>query len=415
MIKSKNKKLIVGLEIGTTKVTVLVGEKINNKEIKVIGVGNCPSKGIDKGNIQDLESMVKCIKKSIYQAEKMSDQKIYSVNLSFSNKYIQYKNEIGMVSINTGEVTKEDIKNVINTAKSVRMNDKYHILHVIPQEYIIDEQKGIKNPLGLSGIRMQAKVHLITSYYNIEKNIVKAVKKCNLEVNKIIFSGLASSQAILTEEEKKLGVCILDIGGGTIDLLIYIDGSLQHSQVIPYAGNIITKDISYAFSISMSDAEYLKIKYGCASSFLQENLQKIEIKRSKDHKSQTFNQEKLIEVIELRCLELLEIINTTILKLQKKFKKHNSKYNFNAGIIITGGVSKTKFFLDCAERVFQMKVRIGRIKNINGLENNINQPEYSTVIGLLNFQNQKYSLENNFSYNTKKQNWLSQIKNFFKF
>ncbi|CAL4320338.1 Cell division protein FtsA [Buchnera aphidicola (Chaitophorus sp. 3695)] len=414
MIKLTNKKLIVGLEIGTTKVTVLVGEKLNNGEIKVIGIGNCPSRGIDKGNIHDLESIVKCIQKAIYQAEKMSNHKIYSINLSFSNKYIQYKNEIGMVSINTGEVSQEDIKNVINTAKSVRINDKYHILHVIPQEYIIDEQSGIKNPLGLSGIRMQAKVHLITSYYNIEKNIVKAVQKCNLKVNKIIFSGLASSQAILTEEEKKLGVCILDIGGGTIDLLIYVNGSLQHSQVIPYAGNIITKDISYAFSISMSDAEYLKIKYGCASSFLQENLKKIEIKRSKENKSQTFNQEKLIEVIELRCLELLEIINKKILKLQKKFKDNHSKYNLNAGIVITGGVSKTKFFLDCAERVFQMKVRMGYIKNIHGLKNDINQPEYSTVIGLLNFQNTKYALENNFLYSKKKKSWLYKIKNFFK-
>lgn len=414
MIKLTNKKFIVGLEIGTTKVTVLVGEKLKNKEVKILGIGCCPSQGIDKGNIHDLESMVKCIKKSISQAEKTSNHKICSVNLSFSNKFIKYKNEIGMVSINTGEVSQEDIKNVIKTAKSVRINDKYHILHVIPQEYIIDEQKGIKNPLGLSGMRMQTKVHLITSYYNIDRNVVQAIKKCNLDVNKIIFSGLASSQSVLTEEEKQLGVCMLDVGGGTIDLLIYINGSLQYSKVIPYAGNIITKDISYAFSISMSDAEYLKIKYGCASSFLQENLQKIEIKNSENNQSQYFNQEKLIEVIELRCLELLEIVNKKIIKLQKKFKKNNSRYNLNAGIVITGGVSKTKFFIDCAERVFQTKVRIGYIKNGINFKNDINQPEYSTVIGLLHFKNKRHTLENNFLYAKTKKNWLYHIKNFFK-
>ncbi|NIH16647.1 MAG: cell division protein FtsA [Buchnera aphidicola (Periphyllus lyropictus)] len=411
MINCTNKKLIVGLEIGTTKVASLVGEIFPNGEINVLGLGNCPSKGINKGDINDLESIIKCIKKSIKQAEDMSNHKIYAINLAFSNQYINYKNEIGMVSINKEEITKKDIKKVIKTAKSVRINDKFHILHIVPQEYIIDEKKGIENPLGLSGIRMQAKVHLITSNYNIEKNIIKAVKRCKLRVDKIVFSGLASGKAVLTEEEKKLGVCMIDIGGGTIDVLIYIEGSLQHSQVIPYAGDIITNDISYAFSTPTSDAEYLKVKYGCASSFLQDNLNHIKITKSTNNESKILNQEKLTEVIELRCLELLEIVNNQILNLQKKLKKKGRKYRLNSGIVLTGGVSKTKFFTDCAERIFQMQVRIGCARNITGLINHVKTPEYSTVIGLLHFKNKNTSKKNEIF--CKKKNWLYSISRWF--
>ncbi|NIG99049.1 MAG: cell division protein FtsA [Buchnera aphidicola (Periphyllus acericola)] len=409
MIKLKNKKIVVGLDIGTTKIASLVGEILPNKEINIIGLGNSYSKGINKGDINNLESIIKCIKKSINQAEIMSKHKIYSINLSFSNKYINYVNEVGMVKIKKNEVEINDIKKVLKTAKSIRIRDKYHILHVIPQEYTIDEQKGIKNPLGLSGIRMQSKVHLITSNYNIEKNIVKAVEQCKLKIDKIIFSGLASSKAVLTKEEKKLGVCMIDIGGGTMDILIYIDGSLQHSQVIPYAGDIITQDISYAFSSKISDAEKIKIKYGCASGFLQENLNNIKITKSQNNESQVLNHEKLTEVIELRCIELLELVNKNILKLQKKFQRKGYKYNLNSGIVLTGGVSNTKFFTDCAERIFQLPVRIGCSKNITGLINHVKMPEYSTVVGLLHY-NKKKKKKINF---LKKNTWLYKLYSWF--
>ncbi|WP_367675455.1 cell division protein FtsA [Buchnera aphidicola] len=409
-MKWKNKEIIVGIEIGTTKIVSLVGEILQNKEIKVLGLGTYPSKGINKGDIHDLELLIKCIKKSISQAEKMSNYQIKKINLAFSNKYIDYRNEIGMVSIQKDEVTKKDIEKVIKTAKSIKMYDKYHILHILPQEYIIDEHQGIKNPLGLSGIRMQAKVHLITSDYSIEKNIIKAIEKCNIEINKIIFSGLASSKAILTEEEKQLGVCMLDIGGGTIDILIYINGSLQHSQVIPYAGDSITKDISYAFSSSLTDAENIKIKYGCASSFLQENFQNVQITRP-NNKSKILNQEKLTEVIESRCLELLEIINHQIINVQKRLKFQGQKYNLNSGIVLTGGVAKTKFFTDCAKKIFQMPVKIGYAKNIQETSEKIKTPEYSTVIGLLYFKNNKKKNKNNFFIN--KNNWFYNFNNWF--
>ncbi|WP_343183693.1 cell division protein FtsA [Buchnera aphidicola] len=410
MIKSQNKELVVGLDIGTTKVASLIGEILPNKEINIIGLGNYPSKGINIGNINNLKSIIKCIKKSIRQAEEMSKKKIYSINLSFSNKYINYINEKGMVKIKKGEVQKYDIKKVLNIAKSVKINNEYHILHVIPQEYMVDNNKGIKNPLGLSGIRMKSNVHLITSNYNIEKNIIKAVEKCKLRINKIIFSGLASSKAILTNEEKKLGVCMIDMGGGTMDILIYIDGSLQYTKVIPYSGNSITQDISYAFSSSISDAEKLKIKYGCASKFLQENINNIKVTTSNSNETQILNQEKLTKVIELRCIELFELINNKILNLQKKFKKKGYKYHINSGIVLTGGVSKTKFLINCAEKIFQLPVRIGYTKNITGLINHVKMPEYSTVIGLLHYHKKKKKINN---FLNKKNTWLYKLKNLF--
>jgi cell division protein FtsA len=214
-----------------------VGEVLIDNTIKIIGFGTALSKGIDKGRINNLDTIVASIKESINKAEIMSDCQITSVYLSLSNKHINCHNEIGMVPISEDEVTKEDLETVIHIAKSVQILNEHHILHVIPQEYSIDKQSGIKNPIGLSGVRMQVKVHLITCHQNIAKNIIKAVEKCDLKVDQVIFSGLASSKAVLTEDECKLGVCMIDIGGGTIDFTTYIDGCIEDSQVIPYAGN----------------------------------------------------------------------------------------------------------------------------------------------------------------------------------
>ncbi|MBZ2279220.1 MAG: cell division protein FtsA, partial [Buchnera aphidicola] len=264
MIISTDRKLIVGLEIGTTKVITLVGEIIKDGTIKIIGMGICKSKGIDKGKINNLDEVIECIKKSIHKAEITADCHITSVYLSLSSKHIKCQNEIGIVPISEDEVTQDDINNVIHTAKSVQMFHKNKMLHIIPQEYSIDKQSGIKNPIGLSGIRMQVKVHIITCHQNTSKNIVKALEKCDLKANKIIFSGLASSKSVITDDERKLGACVIDIGGGTIDLTIYLNDYIQDSQVIPYAGNIVTSDIAHAFSISYHDAEDLKIKYGAA-------------------------------------------------------------------------------------------------------------------------------------------------------
>ncbi|XBC38365.1 MAG: cell division protein FtsA [Buchnera aphidicola (Floraphis choui)] len=417
MIKEKDKNLIVGLEIGTTKVVTLVGEILVDGIINIIGIGICPSYGINKGVINDLKSIIKCIKKSISQAENMADCQIFSVYLALSNKYIHCQNEIGIVPISSDEITLEDINNVIHTAKCVRIRNEHHILHIIPQEYSIDKHVGIKNPIGLSGKRIKAKVHLITCHSEIEKNIIKAVETCGLRVNRVIFSGLASSKAILTKDERQLGVCMADIGGGTIDIVIYTNGILQYSCVIPYAGNTVTNDISYAFNIPFIKSEAIKIQYGHAIETVDTGKEpkKIEISNINNNSIKTLKQNVLTEIIEPRYTELLSLINKTILNIQEKLKKSNSHYTFGAGIVFTGGASKVKNLKDSAKKIFNMPIRIGQPKKISSLINNIEETHYSTAVGLLyygkeHFQNQK---KDNISKNIFKK-WFQYISYWIK-
>ncbi|QIQ41254.1 MAG: cell division protein FtsA [Buchnera aphidicola (Aphis urticata)] len=415
MIISTNKKLVVGLEVGTTKVVALVGEISIDSKINIIGIGICKSKGIDKGRINNLDAVVSCIQESIYQAETMANCNITSVYLSLSSKYINCQNEIGIVPISEDEVTKEDIENVIHTAKSVKILNEHHILHVIPQEYSIDQQSGIKNPIGLSGTRMQVRVHLITCHQNIAKNIIRAVETCNIKVDQVIFSGLASSKSVLSEEECKLGVCMIDIGGGTIDFSTYIDGFIQDSQVIPYAGNIVTKDISYAFNTSYSDSEIIKINYESALKTNIDSLNNIELSEKNQNLFQNLQFNTVSEVIESRYNELLTLINNRIIYVQNKLYQEGRKNQLSSGIVLTGGASTISLISQCAERIFQNKVRIAKPINISGLTENINEPHYSTVVGLLHYGKEFYLQ----SENIKKESsfiekWFKQINNWFK-
>ncbi|ALD15173.1 cell division protein FtsA [Buchnera aphidicola (Aphis glycines)] len=415
MIISTNKKLVVGLEVGTTKVVTLVGEISIDSKIKIVGIGICKSKGIEQGRINNLDSVVSCIQKSIYQAETMANCNITSVYLSLSSKYINCQNEIGIVPISEDEVTKEDIENVIHTAKSVKILNEHHILHVIPQEYSIDQQSGIKNPIGLSGIRMQVRVHLITCHQNIAKNIIKAVETCNIKVDQVIFAGLASSKSVLSKEERKLGVCMIDIGGGTIDFTTYIDGFIQDSQVIPYAGNIVTKDISYAFNTSYSDSEIIKINYESALKTNIESLNNIELSEEHQNLFQNIQFGTVSEVIESRYNELLTLINNRIIYVQKKLYKEGRKNQLSSGIVLTGGASTISLISKCAEKIFKNKIRIAKPANISGLTENINKPHYSTVVGLLHYGKEFYLQ----SQNIKKESsfiekWFKHINNWFK-
>ncbi|XBC40929.1 MAG: cell division protein FtsA [Buchnera aphidicola (Nurudea yanoniella)] len=416
MTKENNRNLIVGLEIGTTKVITLVGEMLTDGVINIVGIGICPALGISQGIIYDLKLIIKCIKKSIYQAENMADCQISSVYLAISNKYINSQNEIGIVPISKNEVTIEDIKNVIHTAKCVRIQNEHRILHIIPQEYSIDKRIGIKNPIGLSGKRIKVQVHLITCHSEIEKNIVKAVETCGIKINRIIFSGLASSKAILTKDEKKLGVCMADIGGGTIDLSMYTNGTLKNSCVIPYAGNSVTNDISYAFKIPFIKAETTKIQYGCADISSSNDMHKqIEISNSNNTSIKKFKKNTLIEIIEPRYTELLNLINKKILNTQKKLKKSNNHYEFGAGIVFTGGASNIKLLKENAKKIFDIPVRIGKPKEIISLVNNIEKSNYSTTVGLLYYGKEHYK-----SYNKNKMSanifkkWFNFFNNWIK-
>lgn len=385
MTKSADRKLVVGLEIGTAKVAVLVGEVLPDSMINIIGVGSCPSRGMDKGGVNDLESVVKCVQRAVDQAELMADCKISSVYLALSGKHISCQNEIGMVPISDEEVTPDDVENVVHTAKSVRIREEHRILHVIPQEYAIDYQDGIKNPVGLSGVRMQAKVHLITCHNDMAKNIIKAVERCNLKVDQPIFAGLAASYAVLTEDEKELGVCVIDIGGGTMDITIYTGGALRHSRVIPYAGSVVTSDISYAFGTPPIDAEAIKVRYGCALGALVAKDETVEVPSIGGRPPRSLQRQTLADVIEPRYNELFNLVNDEILAVQEHLRLTGVKHHLAAGVVLTGGASQMPGLIECAQRVFHTQVRIGKPLNITGLTDYAQEPYYSTAVGLLHY------------------------------
>ena len=364
---------------------VLVGEVLPDGMVNIIGVGSCPSRGMDKGGVNDLESVVKCVQRAIDQAELMADCQISSVYLALSGKHISCQNEIGMVPISEEEVTQEDVENVVHTAKSVRVRDEHRVLHVIPQEYAIDYQEGIKNPVGLSGVRMQAKVHLITCHNDMAKNIVKAVERCGLKVDQLIFAGLAASYSVLTEDERELGVCVVDIGGGTMDIAVYTGGALRHTKVIPYAGNVVTSDIAYAFGTPPSDAEAIKVRHGCALGSIVGKDESVEVPSVGGRPPRSLQRQTLAEVIEPRYTELLNLVNEEILQLQEQLRQQGVKHHLAAGIVLTGGAAQIEGLAACAQRVFHTQVRIGAPLNITGLTDYAQEPYYSTAVGLLHY------------------------------
>ena len=385
MIKATDRKLVVGLEIGTAKVSALVGEVLPDGMVNIIGVGSCPSRGMDKGGVNDLESVVKCVQRAIDQAELMADCQISSVYLALSGKHISCQNEIGMVPISEEEVTQEDVENVVHTAKSVRVRDEHRILHVIPQEYAIDYQEGIKNPVGLSGVRMQAKVHLITCHNDMARNIEKCVEKVGLRVDQLIFSALASSYAVLTEDEKELGVCVVDIGGGTMDMSLFTGGALRHTKVIPYAGSTVTSDIAYAFGTPPLDAEAIKVRYGCALGRLVSKEDNIEVPSVGGRPARSLQRQTLAEVIEPRYTELLSMVNDELVRVQSELKAQGVKHQLAAGVVLTGGAAQIEGIVECAEQIFQSQVRVGEPMNIRGLSDYVQAPVYSTAVGLLQY------------------------------
>lgn len=389
-----NKKLsqpkIAGLEIGSTKISIIIGNILINNTIEIISFQTYPIFGIKNGNINNLELFTKNMIEVIKTAEETAKFKINFIYLSLSYKNIISNNEIGTVPIKNKEVTQIDINNAIKTAKSIKIENNYKIMHIAQQEYSIDNQLGIKNPIGLSGIRMQANIHIIMCDKIFEENIIKAIEKCGILVKKVICSGLASSEAVLTQKNKKSGICLVDIGASNMNINIYIHGYLVHSSIIPYAGNSVTNDISYAFSLSYSKAEYIKKKYGSVIKNIPINNQIIEIPNEQEKK---ITNQELYEVIEPRYHELLNLIKQKILETKKEIKKKGLKFNLSDGITLTGGGSKIKFLQTYAEKLFKTKVFIRKPKNILGISKELEQPEQSAIIGLLFFGKKYYEFK----------------------
>jgi len=406
----------VGIDIGSHKIVVLIGEKLTDEQINIVGIGEAYSKGVDKGAVTDLDSVVIAIKKALKRAEEMADCQVSSVSLSISGSHIESLNESGTWAIDDHEVTTFDIESVIHNARSIKLRDDQRLLHVIPQEYAIDSQSGINNPLGLSGIKLKADVHLITCHNDLVKNLEKAVERCDLNVDQLTFSGVASSAAILSEDEKELGVCVVDMGCGTMDLSVYIAGSLRHSSVLGYAGNSVTNDIAIAFSAPPTSAEEIKIRYGSLSRDTINPKETIELPSVGGRESRTLERHTLVDVIEPRYSELLGLVKKELYKLGYAADADGLKQQLAAGIVITGGGAQIRGLVEVAEQVFDnMQVRIGIPQNVQGLADDISSPAYSTALGLLRYKNDEFSEgqeepdENRFSlFLNKVKSWIKK-------
>ena len=368
--------MIVGLDIGTSKVVAIVGEIVDDGSLNIIGIGSHRSRGLKKGTVVNIESTVESIQHAIAEAEMMAGCQIHSVYAGIAGSHIRSMNSHGIVAIRDGEVERADIERVIDAAQAVAIPADQKVLHILPQEYLIDAQEGVKEPLGMSGVRLEAKVHLVTCAINAVQNIEKCIKRCNLAVDEIILEQLASAYSVLTEDEKELGVCLVDIGGGTSDIAIFTEGAIRYTGVIPIAGDQVTNDIAMALRTPTDDADGIKVKYACALTQLVNGADSIKVPSVGDRPPRELSRQALAEVVEPRYVELFTLV-------QQELQRSGFKDMLAAGIVLTGGTSKMEGVVELAEEIFHAPVRIGAPHNVAGLADIIRNPIYSTGVGLL--------------------------------
>jgi cell division protein FtsA len=378
MSKKMEKNLIVGLDIGTSKVVSIVGEVTPDNEIEIIGLGSHPSRGLKKGVVVNIESTVQSIQRAVEEAELMAGCQIHSVYAGIAGSHVRSLNSHGIVAIRDKEVTPYDVERVIDAARAVAIPADQKILHILPQEFIIDAQESIREPVGMSGVRLEAKVHMVTGAVSAAQNIIKCVRRCGLEVDDIILEQLASSHSVLTDDEKELGVCLVDIGGGTTDIAVFTEGAIRHTAVIPIAGDQVTNDIAVALRTPTQYAEEIKIKYACALTQLASVEETIEVPSVGDRPDRRLARQTLAEVVEPRYEELFTLI-------QAELRRSGFEDLCAAGVVLTGGSSKMEGAVELAEEIFHMPVRLGTPQYVAGLVDVVRNPIYSTGVGLLLF------------------------------
>jgi len=377
MSKAKEQKnLIVGLDIGTSKIVAIVAEILPEGRLEVIGMGQAPSRGLKKGVVVNIESTVNAIQRALEEAELMADCKIREVYTGIAGSHIRSLNSHGMVAIKDKEVGQTDVDRVIETARAVIIPTDQQVLHILTQEFIIDGQEDVREPLGMSGVKLEVKVHIVTGAISAAQNIIKCVRRCGLEVRDLILQPLASSMAVLSEDEKDLGVCLVDIGGGTTDIAVFTGGAIRHTSVIPIAGDQITNDVAMALRTPTADAEDLKVKYGCALRQLADAKEMIEVLGVGDRPARQLSRQTLAEVIEPRVEELYSLV-------QAELRRSGFEELLSSGIVITGGSSAMEGMAELGEEVFHMPVRLGMPQYVGGLAEVVRNPRFATGVGLL--------------------------------
>lgn len=378
MGKEHYDNIVVGLDLGTTKICAVIAEVLENQAINIIGVGLKPSRGLRKGVVVNIENTIESVKAAVEEAERMAGVKVGSVFTGIAGGHIKGINSHGVIAASRKdkEITREDVDRVIDAAKAIALPLDREVIHVIAQEFIIDNQDGIKEPVGMSGVRLEAEVHIVTGAVTSVQNIIKSVERGGYAVEDIVLQPLASSEAVLTQDEKELGVVLVDIGGGTTDLAIFVDGSLWHSSVITIGGNQLTTDIAIGLRTPNQEAEKIKREWGCAKLSLVEEGQEITVPGVGGRAARTLPRRELAEIIQPRMEELLELVDMEI-------KKNGFEEKAAAGVVLTGGSSMLEGTQELAEDILQVPVRIGAPKNIVGMIDRVSSPKFSTAVGLV--------------------------------
>ena len=372
------KPMVVGLDIGTSKVVAMVAELGDDGQLQVVGIGAQESRGLKRGIIANIESTVLSIKRAIEEAELMADCKINAVTVSMGGNHISSMNSHGIVAIQAGEVSELDLERVIDAARAVALPSGQKILHILPQEYVIDGQEGIQDPLGMAGVRLEVKVHIVTCALNVSQNIVKCVSRCDLNLDDIVLNALASSYAVLTDDEKELGVCLVDMGGGTIDVAVFTAGAIRHTAVIPVAGDQVTNDIAMALRTPTVHAEDVKVRYACALAQLTDLLESIKVPSVGDRPARDLSRQALADVVQPRYEELYTLV-------QAELRRSGYEELIAAGMVLTGGTAQMEGAVELAEEIFHMPVRLAKPHKAQGPSGLLDNPTYSTCVGLLNY------------------------------
>ena len=376
MAKKPDKNLIVALDIGTSKIAALVGEVNESNEVEIVGFGTHPSRGLRRGVVVNIETTVQSIQRAIEDAELMAGCEIHTCYTGIAGSHIRSLNSHGIVAIRDREVNQIDVDRVIDAAKAVAIPADQKILHILPQEFIVDNQDGVREPVGMSGVRLEAKVHIVSGAVSAAQNISKCVRRCGLSVGDIILEQLASSHSVLTEDEKELGVCMIDIGGGTTDIAIFTDGAIRHTSVIPIAGDHVTNDVAVALRTPTQYAEKIKMEHASVLPQHFDSKETIKVPSVAKRPPREIQKKALAQVVHARYEELFGLVIAEL-------RRSGFEELVASGLVLTGGASRVNGLVELAEDMFRMPVRIGLPQNVSGLMDVRDNPAFATGVGLL--------------------------------
>ena len=408
MNRKGDKSLIVGVVLGTSKVTALVGEYAPGEPIEVIGIGSHESRGLRKGVVVDIDSTVQSIQRAVEEAELMAGCEVRSVYASISGSHIHCRNSPGIVPIRDGEVTYADLERVLDAAKAVAVPADQKILHAVPRDYVLDDsQEGIRNPVGMTGVRLEVHAHLVMCAQSAAANISKCVQRCGLQVDDLILSSLASSTAVLTPDERELGVVLVDMGAGTTDIAVFMQGAICHTASLPVAGDKVTEDIAHMLRTPTPHAEDIKVKYACALAQLARAEESIQVESVGDRPPRRMPRHALAQAVQARYEEIFEMV-------QAELRRSGFEQLVRAGMVLTGGASKMEGVVELAEEMLQMPVRIGIPQHVSGLGEVVGNPVHATGVGLLLMGSQIENPRRPQLRDGRAFGWMDKMKNWYR-